>query len=154
MAVRMLDYTVLLHRRLITNGVFGERAALPPVLPVVIYNGRRRWSVAVEMTDQMAAGAGCWCRTSRRSDIVFWTGRACRTRTCQQTTWCQRSSAWSARDAAHLREALEVLVDVLGTQDDEHLTQVFVEVVVDLLRAALRENDPASPRRRAVVVRG
>ena len=44
MAVRMLTYTALLYQKLIADGVLRERSVLPPVLPVVIYNGRRPWT--------------------------------------------------------------------------------------------------------------
>ena len=45
MAVRMLTYTALLYQKLIAEGVLRERSVLPPVLPVVIYNGRRPCTV-------------------------------------------------------------------------------------------------------------
>ena len=41
MALRMLTYTALLYQRLEADGVLLDRRALPPVLPVVLYNGRR-----------------------------------------------------------------------------------------------------------------
>ena len=56
MAVRILEYTGLLYRRLVDDGVLREHGALPPVLPIVLYNGRRRWTALVEMTNLLAAG--------------------------------------------------------------------------------------------------
>ena len=48
MALRMLTYTALLYQRLDADGVLRDHGALPPVLPVVLYNGRRpttpRWA--------------------------------------------------------------------------------------------------------------
>ena len=92
MALRMLAYTALLYQRLDADGVLRDHGALPPVLPVVLYNGRRPWTAPVEMTDLVAAGSTCWRRTSRRSDTIFWTGREWPTRTCRRTTWCRCSS--------------------------------------------------------------
>ncbi|MCY4660758.1 MAG: Rpn family recombination-promoting nuclease/putative transposase [Acidobacteria bacterium] len=51
MAVRMLTYTGLLYRRLIKEGVLREHGALPPVLPIVIYNGRTPWTAPTDLAD-------------------------------------------------------------------------------------------------------
>ena len=48
MALRVLEYTTLLYRELLRNGK-AELGALPPVLPVVLYNGDSRWTPAKEM---------------------------------------------------------------------------------------------------------
>jgi hypothetical protein len=55
MAVRMLTYTGLLHQRLIDEGVLREHGALPPVLPIVIYNGRGPWTAPTDVADLLAA---------------------------------------------------------------------------------------------------
>ena len=57
MAARILEYTALLYQRLVAQGVLREHGALPPVLPVVLYNGRRRWTATVEMTNLLAEGS-------------------------------------------------------------------------------------------------
>ena len=49
MAVRILVYTGLLYQDLIRRGAVGDGGRLPPVLPVVLYNGRPRWSAPVEV---------------------------------------------------------------------------------------------------------
>ena len=54
MAVRILVYTGLLYQDLIRRGALGDDGRLPPVLPVVLYNGRPRWSAPVEMGDLIA----------------------------------------------------------------------------------------------------
>src|SRR3954447_6457016 len=43
MAVRIQTYLGLLYQDLIRTGKLTARGLLPPVLPVVLYNGRRRW---------------------------------------------------------------------------------------------------------------
>ena len=55
MAVRILAYTGLLYQDLIRRGVFGDDGRLPPVLPVVLYNGRPRWTAPVEVADLIAS---------------------------------------------------------------------------------------------------
>ena len=54
MAVRMLAYTALLHQDLLRATYTG---ALPPVLPIVLYHGRKRWSAPEEMAG-LAAPCG------------------------------------------------------------------------------------------------
>lgn len=53
MALRMLDYTVqILHA--LERDDRGPGGALPPVIPVVIYNGERRWTAAIGTRDLFA----------------------------------------------------------------------------------------------------
>lgn len=40
MPLRLLEYIILLYRTLIKSG---QAQALPPVMPVVLYNGDTRW---------------------------------------------------------------------------------------------------------------
>ncbi len=54
MAVRVLVYTGLLYQDLIRRGAFDEAGRLPPVLPVVLYNGPERWTAPVEAGDLIA----------------------------------------------------------------------------------------------------
>ena len=55
MAVRMLTYTGLLYQRLIDEGVLRKHGSLPPVLPIVIYNGRGPWTAPTDVADLIAA---------------------------------------------------------------------------------------------------
>ena len=49
MAVRMMTYVGLLYQDLIAQGKLTGEGRLPPVLPVVLYNGERRWSAAADI---------------------------------------------------------------------------------------------------------
>jgi predicted transposase/invertase (TIGR01784 family) len=49
MAVRVLAYLGLLYQDLIRTGQLTDDGRLPPVLPVVLYNGRRRWDAAQDV---------------------------------------------------------------------------------------------------------
>ncbi len=53
MALRILEYTVLLYRELSRSGL-GPGGLRPPVLPVVLYNGGPRWSAATDVRDLVA----------------------------------------------------------------------------------------------------
>ena len=48
MAVRILTYTGLLYQDLIRSHALHQER-LPPVLPIVLYNGETRWTAAVEL---------------------------------------------------------------------------------------------------------
>ena len=53
MALRVMEYTALLYGELLRHGV-ARPGALPPVLPVVLYNGDAPWRPATEMRDLIA----------------------------------------------------------------------------------------------------
>ena len=54
MALRILTYTSLLYEELVRNGAVAAHEALPPVLPVVLYNGESAWRAAPEVRDLIA----------------------------------------------------------------------------------------------------
>ena len=54
MALRILTYTSLLYEELVRNGAVAAHEALPPVLPVVLYNGESAWRAALEVGDLIA----------------------------------------------------------------------------------------------------
>ncbi len=58
MAVRMLAYASLLYQDLIRRREMGPEGELPPVLPVVLYNGRSRWRAADEVAKLVAPVEG------------------------------------------------------------------------------------------------
>jgi len=51
MALRMMVYVGLLYQDLIRHRQLGPQRLLPPVLPIVLYNGERRWRAPVTLTD-------------------------------------------------------------------------------------------------------
>ena len=58
MAVRLLVYVGLLYQDLIARGEGLSAGRLPPVVPIVLYNGERRWTAAREMAELIAPGPG------------------------------------------------------------------------------------------------
>ena len=54
MAVRLLVYVGLLYQDLLRTKQLTPDGRLPPVVPVVLYNGRPRWTAATELTDLLA----------------------------------------------------------------------------------------------------
>ena len=53
MALRVLEYTAMLYRELLREGSGGGEL-LPPVLPVVLYNGDLPWRSAAQVRDLVA----------------------------------------------------------------------------------------------------
>jgi predicted transposase YdaD len=51
MAVRMMVYVGLLYQDLIARGEVLADKRLPPVLPIVLYNGGQAWTVATDIAD-------------------------------------------------------------------------------------------------------
>ena len=51
MAVRLLTYIGLLYQDLLRSGNLPKNGKLPPVLPLVLYNGTKKWNAAVNIAE-------------------------------------------------------------------------------------------------------
>jgi hypothetical protein len=58
MAVRILTYVGLLYQDLIRTGQLTSKGELPPILPVVLYNGSKRWQAPEDIEDLMVTVPG------------------------------------------------------------------------------------------------
>ena len=58
MALRILTYTGLIHQELVRNKALPEGGLLPPVLPVVLYNGDDPWNAVMDVRELIARWAG------------------------------------------------------------------------------------------------
>ena len=56
MAVRIMAYVALLYQDLIRSDQLESDRLLPPVLPVVLYNGEPRWRAALDIADLIHTG--------------------------------------------------------------------------------------------------
>ena len=127
MALRMLTYTALLYQRLDADGVLRDHRALPPVLPVVLYNGRRPWTASVEMTDLVAVGSDLLAPYQPSQRYYLLDGaRVADADLPADNLVSALIDLEKARDAARLREVLRALSDLLRAHGDDHLTQAFV----------------------------
>jgi predicted transposase/invertase (TIGR01784 family) len=54
MAVRLMTYIGLLYQDLIKSQKFKKQQKLPPVFPVVLYNGKRRWTAKTQLSELIA----------------------------------------------------------------------------------------------------
>ena len=136
MAARILTYTGLLYQRLAADGVLGEHGVLPPVLPVVLYNGRRRWTAAVEMND-LVAGVEPPLEPYQPSQR-YYVLDAARTADADLPSGNLVSALVGlekGRGKARLRAPLLALIDLLEAQADEELRQAFAAWITQMLRA-------------------
>ena len=137
MALRMLTYTALLYQRLYADGVLRDHGALPPVLPVVLYNGRRPWKAPVEMTDLVAAGSDLLAPYQPSQRYYLLDGaRVADADLPADNLVSVLIGLEKTRDGARLREVLRALSDLLRAQGDDHLTQAFVTWLHQGLRFA------------------
>lgn len=58
MAVRMLAYLGLLYQDLLRTGAHSPGQRLPPVVPIVLYNGQPRWTAATDIANLIASAPG------------------------------------------------------------------------------------------------
>ena len=142
MAVRMLAYTAMLQQRLIADGALDEHGALPPVLPVVLYNGRRRWTAPVEVADLIAPGGEALApyQPSQRYYLLD-VGRVPDADLPADNLVSALAGLEKARDEPALREALRALGELLRAAGDEHLECAFMA----WLRWGVREAGPLPP---------
>ena len=147
MAVRILVYTGLLYQDLIRRGALGADGRLPPVLPVVLYNGRPRWAAPVEAADLIAPVEEALARfvSSHRSGIF------CLTRDAHGEDDLPRCNLVSAliafensRSAAELPKLLAALSDWVRGPGEDELRRAFVEWIRQVLpRGAVRRGRAA-----------
>ena len=126
MAVRMLTYTALLYQRLIGEGVLREHDALPPVLPIVIYNGRRRWNAPADVSELIASGGAALARyqPSQRYFLLD-EGRVGDGDLPGGNLVSALIELETNHDRGRLPELLGSLIELLREQGDEELTRAF-----------------------------
>ena len=139
MAVRMLAYTALLYQRLAADGALRDHRALPPVLPVVIYNGRRPWTVPVEVRELVLADSERLAPYQRSQRYYLLdAGRVTDADLPADNLVSALVGLEKTRESGRLREPLQVLIDVLRAQPDDELTQAFATWLRHSLRLAGR----------------
>ena len=126
MAVRMLAYTALLYQRLIAGDELSEDGALPPVLPVVVYNGRRPWTAASDVSE-LVASADPVLKDYQPSQRFFLLdeGRAARDGLPRDNLVSALIALETNRDRARLPGLLEGLIGLLRERGDDELKRAF-----------------------------
>ena len=139
MSVRMLSYTALLYERLVADGVLRAHKSLPPVLPVVIYNGRSAWTAAVEMSDLVVSGGESLSRyqPSQRYYLLD-EARLSDAELPSKNLVSSLIGLEKTRGRSGFGERLQGLIELLRGQDDEELNRVFATWVTTVLRMPSR----------------
>ena len=146
MAVRMLTYTGLLYERLIDEGVLRKHGGLPPVLPIVIYNGRGPWTAPTDVADLVAASEAA-LGPYQPSQRYFLLDEG-RTRPVDLPT-ANLVSALVAlermRECEEADEGVKTVIDLLEGQENDELKRAFSAWVRAALMPATyrpRETEP------------
>ena len=125
MAVRMLDYTAMILRRVVADGVLSEHGALPHVLPVVLYNGLRRWTAPVEVADMFAAAGDTPTPHLPSQRYYVLDMRVPGAVLPADNLVSALVGLERARDASGLDAALRALSELVRAAGDEHLRRAF-----------------------------
>ena len=146
MAVRLLAYTALLYDRLVADGELREHGALPPVLPIVIYNGRRPWTAAADVAELVASGGPALApyQPSQRYFLLD-EGRARREDLPRDNLVSTLIGLETDPDRERLPELLKALIGLLQEHEDAALRQAFeVWITQVLLPRRFRDVAPES----------
>ena len=134
MAVRMLAYTALLYQRLIAEGELSADGALPPVLPIVIYNGRRPWTAASDVAELVASSDPVLApyQPSQRYFLLD-EGRAAREGLPRDNLVSALIELETNRGREHLPALLKTLIGLLRERRDDDLKRAFEAWVKQVL---------------------
>ena len=126
MAVRMLTYSGLLYQRLVAEGVLREHGQLPPVLPVVIYNGRSPWAAPADVSELIASGGSALSRYQPSQQyFLLDEGRVDGGSLPPGNLVSALIALETNRDRSRLSALLDTLIELLQAQDDKELTDAF-----------------------------
>ena len=134
MALRVLVYTGLLYQDLIRRGALEQHEKLPPVLPIVFYNGRSRWTAALDVSDLIApvSEALAPCQPSQRYLLVD-AGRYGDEDLPQRNLVSALIALENSPSAADLKRAVDALVDWLPEPEARGLKRSFGEWIRQVL---------------------
>ena len=128
MALRILVYTGLLYQDLIRREAAGADGRLPPVLPVVLYNGHRPWTAPVDMSELIAPVGVDLARYQPVQRYFVLDGRR---RGDHDLPWSNLVSAVvrleNSRTSADLKRAVDALVDWLPGPEQQAIKRSFRE---------------------------
>ncbi len=146
MAVRILVYTGLLYQDLIRREALGPDGRLPPVLPVVLYNGRPRWTAPVEMADLIAPAeeALAGFQPSQRYFLLD-EGRWGEDDLPRRNLVSALVAIENSGSAESLSQALAALSDWLRSPEDDELRRAFVGWVRQVVLPGGRFDKAALP---------
>ena len=142
MALRVLEYTAMLYRELLRRKM-AEPGRLPPVLPIVLYNGESPWGAARnigELIDEPGPALLAYQPSQRYAMVDERHARADyageRTRAVALLE--------QSRSPADLTQVAGVLTDILGGPDADELRRAFADWMWVLFRRMQAPDEPAA----------
>ena len=128
MAARLSTYLDLLYQDLIRGRQLGRRRRLPPVLPIVLYNGRRRWTAPTDLADLIEpAPAGLDAYQPRLRYLLIDEGAyADAELATQRNLAAALFRLENSRGPEPVREVLTALADWLSDPEQVELRRSFV----------------------------
>ena len=146
MALRVLQYTAMLYHELLREGA-AKPGRLPPVLPVVLYNGQSKWRAAREVRELIADPGTDLAQYQPSQRHVVLDERHS---SADDTHLRRLTRAFllleQSRSPEHLAEVARRLRDWLGSAGNEELKRAFADWLWVLWRRLDRGRDePAAP---------
>ena len=146
MALRVLEYTAMLYRELLREHRLAPDGFLPPVLPVVLYNGDAPWRSASDMRELVAPTGPALARFQpSQSHIVLDERRIAADDPRLQELTKAVVLVEQSRSPQDLLRVVSLLLQALGTGSEE-LKQAFADWLFVLSRrlAGVSQTRPAT----------
>ena len=135
MAVRLQSYTGLLYQDIIRTKALGPQGQLPPVLPMVIYNGEPRWTATVELNELITPVNEPLAAFQPHQR--YWLLDVGRHHTSalprERNLVAALIQLENSRTPADLPPVLEALIRWLGSSEESGLKRAFSEWIVRVL---------------------
>ena len=129
MAVRLLSYLGLFYQDLIQTRQLAPNGLLPPVLPMVLYNGRVRWAAPTEIAGLMEDGPialGVY-RPQLRYLLIDESAYADADLAAQRNLAAALFRLERSRGPTQVQEVLVALADWLRAPEQRDLRQAFLD---------------------------
>ena len=144
MALRVLEYTAMLYRELVRQGDLAPDGLLPPVLPIVLYNGAATWHSASQMRELVAPTGPALAQFQPSQCHVVLDERRAQADDSQLGDLTRAMVLLEqSRSAADLDRAAAFLEGPLGARGDE-LREAFADWLTILLWRLERGAGPAA----------
>ena len=118
MALRLLVYVGLLYQHLVRQKDLTEDRLLPPILPIVLYNGERLWSAPTQMADLVQSAQGLDRFRPRFEFLLLDEGRMPRRQLeSLESPVAAMFEIEQSRDPDELRRVVDKLCRVLSNED-------------------------------------
>lgn len=109
MALRLMTYIGLLYQNLIAHQQLDPGNRLPSIFPIVIYNGERRWTAPLDLSQLITPPSGSLSAYSPQLRYFCSTKNEWPNSPCPQITiWSQPWSAWKTASTPRMCNAASI----------------------------------------------